>query len=146
LVVRRRYVETSEAIQRLQNLGFDDHASDLRVATGAKRILDASFVRVQRNSILECLEVINRAANGQVPSEQVGPRQNARVIADAQYWVSNIVSQGLHVLAALRASSPSDALLHDTLLAAVTAVADAWSHVLAGDIDDLSKELDWSRA
>ncbi|MGC4027293.1 MAG: hypothetical protein QM696_00270 [Steroidobacteraceae bacterium] len=137
-------MEASEAIQRLQNLGFDDHASDLRVATGAKRILDASFVRVQRNSILECLEVINRAANGGVPSEQVEPRPNAQVIADAQYWMSHIVSQGLHVLAALRASSPNDTLLHDTLLAALMAVADAWSSILAGDIDSLSKELEWS--
>jgi hypothetical protein len=128
----------------MQSLGFDDRASDLRVATGAKRILDPSFVRVQRNAILECLEVVNRAANGDVPSQRMGPRQNDQVIADAQYWVSNIVSQGLHVLAALRASSPNDALLHDTVLAAVTAVADAWSCDLAGDIDNLSKELEWS--
>jgi hypothetical protein len=144
LVVRRRNVEASEGIQRLRDLGFDDHANDLRVAPGSKRILDASFVRVQRNAILECLDAINRAANGPVPSERVAPHQNAKVIADAQYWVATILSQGMHVLATLKASRPADPILHDTLLAAVTAVADAWCGVLSGDIDDVLKEQEWS--
>jgi hypothetical protein len=137
-------VEATEAIRRLQNLGFDDHAGDLRVAAGAKRTLDASFIRVQRNAILECLEAINLAANGEAPSERTGPRPNDKVIADAQYWVSTIVSQGLHTLASLRASGRSDAMLQDMLVSAVTAVSDAWTQVLAGDIDGLSKDREWS--
>lgn len=142
-VVRRRNVEASEAIQRLQTLGFDDHAGDLRVAAGTKRILDEAFVRVQRNAILECLCVINLATNGLVPSERIGAR-NTQVIADAQYWVATIISNGLHVLANLRRSHPGASQLGDTLIAAVTAVADAWSAILAGDIDDLTKEAEWS--
>jgi hypothetical protein len=138
-------MDASEAIQRLQDLGFDDFSGDRRVADGAKRVLDASFVRVQRNAILNCLDIINLAANGDVPSASTGRRHNEQTIADAQYWVSTILSKGLHVLAKLRASNPSDVLLHDTLLAAITTIADAWSHVLAGDIDNLSKELEWSR-
>ena len=133
-------MEASEAIRRLKtDLGFDCYANDLRVGAGSQRLLDAPLIRVQRSSILECLAAINHAANGDIPSANIGLRNNPQVIVDAQYWVAEVISGGLRELIKLQACAPSNDQLQSTLLAALTAVSHAWGQVLAGDIDNLTE-------
>ncbi|HZN69573.1 MAG TPA: hypothetical protein VFB66_30135, partial [Tepidisphaeraceae bacterium] len=93
--------------------------------------------------VIACLETANREMNGQMPSSESG-RQNARVLEDVAYAVSGIIASGIRYHRRWSRRSTFDAPVLDAVEDATYCVALAWDQVLAGDVDELRREIDWA--
>lgn len=137
-------MDIATAIQKLRTIGFDEYSSHMGHTPGTALSIDD--VRGVVHDALACLSVINRAANGDVPSKVVGVRPSPAVLSDAAYPVALLVSGGLLMLSRIRQSATGQSLagFEDALIKATTVSSYAWAQVLAGDMDDICDGLEES--
>lgn len=92
-------------------------------------------LRVSFRDVLDCLEVVNRAVNGDVPSETFA---KARPLdAELVYSVAEILHEGWELVVF---ETPSEPAASEMFLI-FWAISHAWVSVLAGDIDSLRDEI-----
>jgi len=130
-------VDIAIAIEKLRTIGFDPYSSHAGHTPGIALSVDE--VRGVMRDALASLGVINRAANGEVPSKVIGLRPNPSVLSDAAYPVALLVSGGLLMLSRIRRNAKGGAIpgLEEALIEATTVLSYAWAQVLAGDMDDI---------
>lgn len=93
--------------------------------------------------VIACLEAVNRERNGPVPSENVGPRDD-RVLREVVYAMTGIIAEGVRCHRRWCRTDGFRAEVLDALQDAVCWIAFAWDQVIAGDIDDLAREIEWA--
>ncbi len=98
-------------------------------------------VKALSDDVIGCLAVANHELNGPVPSETIGER-NTKLLGELAVPVSGIVSPGLAYHAKWTREGRFGVEALNSLSDAVSRIAVAWDMVLAGDLDDLVKELE----
>jgi hypothetical protein len=135
-------VDATTSIATIKSLGFDNYASVQGVEEPTRKQLTVEVVRAVKLEALKCLEAINRAANGEVPSEVIGQGPNPSVLTDAAYWVALLITSGQLSLSRIRfVDKNAMPELQDALIDATTTLSYAWAQVLAGDMDDICEGL-----
>ena len=92
--------------------------------------------------ILDCLQVVNKEANGPDPDTRAGPSSGQHIVLENAYYVSGIVSQslGYHRLwSQQQRFSPEQLYALET---DVHKIAYAWDQLLASDMSDLLEGFD----
>ena len=92
------------------------------------------------DALIDCLAVVNVEFNGQRPSESFERRNNA-VVSEVGYCVSSLLVDLLRCHRRCEKSGRFSASQMAQLRDAALQLAMAWDMLLAGDHDDLRKEL-----
>lgn len=92
--------------------------------------------------ILDCLQIVNREANGPDPDTRAGPSSGQHIVLENAYSVSGIISQslGYHRLWSQQQRFSAEELY--ALETAVHKIAYAWDQLLASDMSDLLEGFD----
>lgn len=93
--------------------------------------------------IIDCLEVVNRELNGAIPSETIAEKKRD-IPRDLVYAMSNIIADGLLIYQRWAENDVFDLDTRKQLFKMISHINDAWTQVLAGDVDNLREEIGWS--
>jgi hypothetical protein len=130
--------ETARArLRNHANLNSSEQAEHESFLAGLHQVVDTSSsarLTVLTSDVITCLARVNIELNGAAPSSSTTGYQRPEVIGEAAPSVAGILSAGLERLV----REPAN----DTLSRSLWRIAVAWDLVLAGDIDDLVREVD----
>lgn len=98
----------------------------------------ANFIALYRD-VLDCLEVVNHQINGTVPSETT---QQGAIDAKLAIAVSAILDDGWNLTASCLLSDEEETETTRLLTLISWAISRAWTCILEGDIDSLSKAVE----
>lgn len=139
--VKNGRAEFSEVLRRIQNhanlpgAGPEDQSLGLalwKMSRGASdEDLDALF-----DDLIDCLDVVNHALNGEHPSATPNDKKAATIDRWLCYSMACIFD--LHIVAAM---SPIESEQRESVIKMARQLSSAWSCVLAGDVDGILDAL-----
>lgn len=119
----------------LPNSGPDDESLGFALWRASRGQPQTEFVALFED-VIECLECVNLALNGETPSET----PNARKRSDIDRWLCYSISCLFDIQLKGLQSMATD--YHELVLSMARNLSIAWSCVLAGDVDEISTQLD----
>jgi len=92
------------------------------------------------NDVMECLECVNLGLNEEQPSQSSSSPKYSSVDRGLSYSISLIFLLQMNYLQA-----SLEPVQREVAFSMTKDLILAWNFVLAGDIDDISQEVEWSR-